>query len=303
VVVGTIVLAGWCGTVAAGAAVPTTLRRTTGVSTTTLPATTLAPTTTQAPVTTLAPASTDTTPTAQKSGTVASDPAQKRLRWIIGGLIGLAVLALVATIWFWRATRPIPDVSVTEVAAEDEADGVATMAPSSLPPVTGPAPALEAVPLMAPTAPLPPTVAGVVASVPAPEPFVPTPVSSSPPPLSPADVYGSPPPPPPVADPDPTWFEEPDPPRFEEPEPPAFEEPEPPAFEEPEPPAFEEPEPPRFADPEPTTTYDAVDPEHEAEDEFDDGGVWEPRSQAEPPPGDGEQWRGIRPLGPVPRGD
>ena len=38
--------------------------------------------------------------------TRAEDPAGSRLRWIIGGLIGLGGVILLATIGFWRATRP-----------------------------------------------------------------------------------------------------------------------------------------------------------------------------------------------------
>lgn len=38
----------------------------------------------------------------------ASDVAERRLTWVVYGLLGLAALITIATVWFWRATRPDP---------------------------------------------------------------------------------------------------------------------------------------------------------------------------------------------------
>jgi hypothetical protein len=45
----------------------------------------------------------------------ASDVAARRLSWVVYGLLGLAVLIALATVWFWRATRPdpAPDPEIT----------------------------------------------------------------------------------------------------------------------------------------------------------------------------------------------
>jgi hypothetical protein len=128
---------------------------------------------------------------------------------------------------------------------------------------------------------------------------MPTAAATSPPPRAPADLYGTPaapPEPPGAADPDPQWFEDP-------------EAPEPPVFEAPDPPDFDEPEPPRFDEPEPTVSHEVITVEPAEVDieapqvDDEDVEVWEPRATADPPPDNGEQWRGIRPLGPVPRAD
>ena len=63
--------------------------------------TTLPPTTTVAPIPSIADQGNRVT----TKGKV-DDPAQKRLRWIIVGLVGLAVIVAGLTIWLWRATRP-----------------------------------------------------------------------------------------------------------------------------------------------------------------------------------------------------
>jgi hypothetical protein len=65
------------------------------------PTTTLAPTTTVAPI----PSVADQGNRVTTKGKV-DDPAQKRLRWIIVGLVGLAVIVAGLTIWLWRATKP-----------------------------------------------------------------------------------------------------------------------------------------------------------------------------------------------------
>jgi hypothetical protein len=67
----------------------------------------IAPTTTAAPSTTLAPIPSiaDEGNRVATSGKV-DDPAQKRLRLVIGGLVGLAILVAIMTIWLWRATKP-----------------------------------------------------------------------------------------------------------------------------------------------------------------------------------------------------
>jgi hypothetical protein len=38
----------------------------------------------------------------------ASDVAARRLTWVVYGLLALAVLVAIATVLFWRATRPDP---------------------------------------------------------------------------------------------------------------------------------------------------------------------------------------------------
>jgi hypothetical protein len=232
---------------------------------------------------------------------VASDPAQKRLRWIIGGLLGLAAIILIATIWFWRATRPSRGVTVTAVNDGTTVDPSweRPAIPTSVGAVSGP----DALPLMAVSAPLPPLGGTPAASVAA---FVPASSVSSPPPVAPADVYGTapaPPGPPPAGTPDQHWYQD--------------DEPDPPAFEEPEPPRFEEPDPPRFEEPEATAMLPAVEPAgavggHDSDNDrfddrlaerLDDDGPWEPRSEPDVPSDSEEQWRGIRPLGPIPRGE
>ena len=63
---------------------------------------TVTPPTATPPVPTVA---NESTQSVEKKGEI-DDPAQKELRWIIIGLLGLAVVILILTIWFWRATRP-----------------------------------------------------------------------------------------------------------------------------------------------------------------------------------------------------
>ncbi len=77
--------------------------------------TTAMPATSEPPVPTVA----NETKTVETKGEI-DDPAQKKLRWIIIGLIGLAVLILILTIWFWRATRP------SRLAAKTSTGGTAT---------------------------------------------------------------------------------------------------------------------------------------------------------------------------------
>jgi hypothetical protein len=297
VAVGVFAVVGTWGGVTAGAAVPVTQSRTGHISTTTvpLPTTTVPPPTTAAPQTTVPQASTDSTPTAQKSGTVASDPAQKRLRWIIAGLVGLAVIVLIVTIWFWRATSPSRGVTVTEVATDEDGDGSVPAQPAIPTPAAAPGTPVDALPLMAVNAPLPS--AGPPVATSATTAFVPTAAVPSPPPQNPADVYGTAP-----APPDPPTEVAPDPQWFKDPEPASADLPDPPAFDEPDPPTFAEPDPPHFEESEPTSLVEAVADDYQDEDD-DEGEVWEPRSTVEPMTGDGEQWRGIRPLGPVPRGE
>lgn len=105
----------------------TTVRST--VTTTTIPASTttavdvLAGSTSiesQSTVPSLAPTTSltgvnGTTPSTQKS-TAADDPAQSRLRLIIIAFFVLAAVILVATVVFWRRTRPVAGPSVTVVA-------------------------------------------------------------------------------------------------------------------------------------------------------------------------------------------
>jgi hypothetical protein len=75
----------------------------------TAPPTTLAPTTSVAPIPSIA----DQGDKVTTKGKI-DDPAQKRLRLVIGGLVGLAIIVLGLTIWLWRATKP------SRVAAESD---------------------------------------------------------------------------------------------------------------------------------------------------------------------------------------
>ena len=80
----------------------------------------------------------------------ASDVAERRLSWVVYGLLALAVLIAVATVLFWRATRPDPapdpDIAMRWVNPADAAQrapqaperraGPSTAAPSQVPPQT-----------------------------------------------------------------------------------------------------------------------------------------------------------------------
>lgn len=85
--------------------------------------------------------------TSTKAGAT-DDPAQDRLRYVIWGLVALAVLLTVLTVMLWRATSPARTVTVSE---EDRPEIPEPPAPRR--------PALAAVAvdcLMAPQGPLPP---------------------------------------------------------------------------------------------------------------------------------------------------
>lgn len=81
------------------ASTPTTTASTTapGTGTSSAPATTVAPTT-QAPGTTL-----------PKPEVAAENASSNRLRWIVGGLVGVAAVIGALTFLYWRHTRPVDD--------------------------------------------------------------------------------------------------------------------------------------------------------------------------------------------------
>jgi hypothetical protein len=85
------------------------------------PTTTIAPTTTVAPLPSIA----DQGDRVTTKGKV-DDPAQKRLRLVIGGLVGLAIIVAGLTIWLWRATKPSRAVA----DAEDEPTSAGDDGPS-----------------------------------------------------------------------------------------------------------------------------------------------------------------------------
>ncbi len=51
------------------------------------------------------------------------DPAQKKLRWIIVGLVGLAVIVAALTIWLWRATKPSRRAGDPDLESPETGDG------------------------------------------------------------------------------------------------------------------------------------------------------------------------------------
>ena len=264
--------------VGAGAPVGAQVRRTTttlvGRTTSTVVPSTVVTTTTAFVATTLPQIATaGVSPKVADAGTAGDDPAQTKLRWIIWGLVGLAVVILVCTAVFWWTTRPghEPRVRVTEVddgelddgdhevrVTEIESDdwyGDAEPLPQQIDAGSLAAPPEVLQPLTAVNAPLPPVRRppdvddSVIAAAIADLADRPLPVAR------PADAYE----PTPVA------------------APPAAAAPvgEEPAAEEPVPVAAE----PTPADP------------------ADDEGPWVPKLP-EPP---GGEWRGIRPLGPTRR--
>ncbi len=112
------------------------------------PSTTLAPTTSPAEGGSSLPSvSTDGT-TSTPTGPV-DDPAQDRLRYIIWGLVGLAVVVAVATVMLWRATSPKRAVTVSVIPVEGDEQRPPIPTGTRVAPVAPD-------PLMAPTRPLPP---------------------------------------------------------------------------------------------------------------------------------------------------
>ncbi len=87
----------------------TTLKSSRSTTTTTSSTTTTLADTTTTTTTSIRPAAgggtVNSTPT-QPNADMPPDPAQNTLRWTIAGLVALAVLVLVGTILYWRATRP-----------------------------------------------------------------------------------------------------------------------------------------------------------------------------------------------------
>ncbi len=119
------VLAPLASSAPTAAAAATTVPKTT-VSKTTVPKSTV-PTSTITPpkATTTSPSGLTSTsissagvpgapPTAGIEGqsTAADNPSQSTLRWLIWGLIGLAIVVAAMTVWLIRATRPIRDAPV-----------------------------------------------------------------------------------------------------------------------------------------------------------------------------------------------
>ena len=62
-----------------------------------------------------------TPPTAGIEGqsTAADNPSQSTLRWLIWGLVGLAIVVAAVTVWLVRATRPIRNSTDTDEAGDD----------------------------------------------------------------------------------------------------------------------------------------------------------------------------------------
>lgn len=85
----------------------------------------------------------------------ASDVAERRLTWVVYGLLGLAALIAIATVWFWRATRPDPapdpDIAMRWINPADAAQR-APQAPERRP-AARPAPVAASA---SPSAPVPP---------------------------------------------------------------------------------------------------------------------------------------------------
>jgi len=110
----------------------------------------------QAPTTTTAPAGSAPLPSVATEGTTATsgesadDPAQDRLRYIIIGLVVLAVIIVVLTVLFWRATDPNKVITVEELAPLELGDRPAIPTGTAVSAQRG-----KSDPMMAPNAPLP----------------------------------------------------------------------------------------------------------------------------------------------------
>lgn len=94
--------------------------------------------------------------TTATSGESADDPAQDRLRYIIIGLVVLAVIIVVLTVLFWRATDPNKVITVEELAPLELGDRPAIPTGTAVSAQRG-----KSDPMMAPNAPLPVGDAGI----------------------------------------------------------------------------------------------------------------------------------------------